>query len=80
MARKRRQFTPSFKAKMALASIKGLKTIAESVQIHQLHSTQINLWKKQFLDGAEDVFLAGKAKIAAKTKTMSRNPENFTNN
>lgn len=62
MARKRRSFSPSFKAKVALEAIKGVKTIAEIAQKHKLHATQINLWKKQLLDGAEDVFLDGKAK------------------
>lgn len=66
MARKRRSFSPSFKAKVALEAIKGVKTIAEIAQKHQLHATQINLWKKQLLDGAEDVFLDGKTKTPSK--------------
>lgn len=66
MARKRRSFAPSFKAKVALEAIKGVKTIAEIAQKHKLHATQINLWKKQLLDGAEDVFLDGKAKTASR--------------
>lgn len=69
MARKRRKFTPSFKAKIALESIKGVKTIAEIAQKHKLHPTQINLWKKQLLEGAEDVFLDGKPKQVGKKKT-----------
>lgn len=64
MARKRRSFSPSFKAKVALEAFKGVKTIAEIAQKHKLHPTQINLWKKQLLDGAEDVFLDGKPKPA----------------
>ncbi len=60
MSRKRRQFSPSFKAKVALESIQGLRTISELAQKHKLHPTQINLWKKQLLDGAESVFENGK--------------------
>lgn len=66
MARKRRTFSPSFKAKVALEAIRGDKTIAEIAHKHQLHATQINLWKKQLLDGAEDVFLDGKPKAPSK--------------
>lgn len=66
MARKRRSFSPAFKAKVALEAVKGIKTIAEIAQKHKLHATQINLWKKQLLDGAEDVFLEGKAKTPPK--------------
>lgn len=67
MARKRRSFSPSFKAKVALEAIKGVKTIAEIAQKHKLHATQINLWKKQLLDGAEDVFLDGKTRTPPKS-------------
>jgi|SRR6056300_447447 putative transposase len=66
MARKRRSFSPAFKAKVALEAIKGVKTIAEIAQKHKLHATQINLWKKQLLAGAEDVFLDGKTKTPQK--------------
>ncbi len=59
MARKRRVFSSSFKAKVALEAIKGHRTIAELAQRHKLHPTQINLWKKQLLDGAEAVFDSG---------------------
>lgn len=61
MARKRRSFAPSFKAKVALEAIKGVKTIAEIAQKHKLHATQINLWKKQLLDRAEEIFVDGKS-------------------
>ena len=42
MARKRRSFSPSFKAKVALEAIRGVKTIAEIAQKHKLHATQIS--------------------------------------
>jgi transposase len=64
VARKRRSFTPSFKAKVALEALKEVKTISEIAQKHKLHPTQINLWKKQLLDGAEEVFLDGRTKSA----------------
>lgn len=60
MSRKRRNFSPSFKAKVALESVQGLRTISELAQKHKLHPTQINLWKKQLLDGAESIFENGK--------------------
>ena len=56
MARKRRIFNPPFKAKVALEAIKGHRTISELAQKHKLHATQINLWKKQLIEGAEGVF------------------------
>ena len=59
MARKRRNFNASFKAKVALEAIKGHRTINEIAAKHKLHATQINLWKKQLLEGAEPVFENG---------------------
>jgi putative transposase len=59
MARKRRKFTPTFKAKVALDAVRGMRTISELAQKHKLHATQINLWKKQLVDGAEGVFEDG---------------------
>ena len=56
MARKRRRFGASFKAKVALESVKEIRTISELAKKHKLHATQINLWKKQLLDGAETIF------------------------
>jgi transposase len=43
--RTRRYHSPAFKAKIALAAIKGEKTLAELAQLHDVHSTQITAWK-----------------------------------
>ena len=44
---------------MALAAIKGEKTLAELAQLHDVHTTQIAAWKTQLLEGAAGVFNAG---------------------
>lgn len=75
MPRKRRSFSPAFKAKVALEAIKGVKTIAEIAQKHKLHATQITLWKKQLLAGAEDVFLDGKTKTPQKNSDEPQTAE-----
>ncbi|MCA9136875.1 MAG: transposase [Planctomycetales bacterium] len=72
MARKRRSFSPPFKAKVALEAVREVKTISEIAQKHKLHATQINLWKKQLLEGAEDIFEDGRTKP---TKETSNEPE-----
>lgn len=59
MATSRRKHSPSFKAKVALAAIKGDKTIAELAQQYNLHPTQINEWKRQLSSQADSVFGAG---------------------
>jgi len=50
--RARRNHTPAFKAKVALAAIKGEKTLAELAQLFDVHPNQITSWKAQLLDGA----------------------------
>jgi transposase len=57
--RARRNHTPAFKAKVALAAIKGEKTLAELAQQFDVHPNQITNWKAQLLDGAAGVFGSG---------------------
>jgi transposase len=47
--RTRRNHTPTFKAKVALAAIKGEKTLAELAQQFDVHPNQITQWKGQLL-------------------------------
>jgi len=54
--RVRRTHNPGFKAKVALAAIKGEKTLAELAQLHDVHPNQITAWKTQLLEGAAGVF------------------------
>ena len=57
--RTRRNHGPAFKAKVALAAIKGEKTLAELAQLHDVHPTQITAWKAQLIEGAAGLFGAG---------------------
>ena len=54
--RARRNHSPAFKAKVALAAIKGEKTLAELAQQYDVHANQITDWRKQLLEGAANVF------------------------
>ena len=54
--RPRRNDTPAFKAKVALAAVRGDKTLAELAQQFDIHPNQITQWKAQLLDGAAGVF------------------------
>jgi transposase-like protein len=56
MTRKRRNHSPEFKAKVALAAAKGDKTVAELAQKFNLHANQISTWKKELLDNAAMIF------------------------
>jgi len=50
--RVRRNHNPAFKAKVALAAIKGEKTLAELAHLYDVHPNQITAWKAHLLEGA----------------------------
>ncbi len=54
--RPRRNHSPAFKAKVALAAIKGERTLAELAQQFDVHPNQITQWRAQLLEGASGVF------------------------
>ena len=54
--RPRRNHSPAFKAKVALAAIKGEKTLAELAEHYDIHANQITSWRTQLLEGAAEVF------------------------
>jgi transposase len=73
MKGKRKIHEASFKAKVALAAIKGDKTVSELTSQFAVHSTLIHGWKRQLLDGVESLFAGGvkfdKDKAQAETQT-----------
>ena len=56
MARIYKKHGNSVKAKVALESLKGDKTVAELCQKYSVSSSQIFAWKKQLEDGCEKIF------------------------
>jgi len=72
--RPRRNHTGAFKAKVALAALKGEKTLLELAQQFDVHANQITQWKSQLLEGAAGVFggeaKAGPAEAAVDVKTL----------
>lgn len=66
---KRNTFTSEFKAKVAIAALKGHQTVNEIAQEFGVHPTQVNTWKKQLLESSSDVFGKGKQKREADFET-----------
>ena len=65
MAGKRKQHSAAFKAQVALAALKGDRTVNELAGQFGVHPTLIHGWKKLLLAGADQVFSNGGTSAAA---------------
>ena len=59
MKQSRQKHSAAFKAKVALAALKGDRTVGELAGEYGVHPSQIHAWKKALLDGAAGVFESG---------------------
>ena len=60
MARKRRRLESTLKAKVALAAVRGDRTIAQLSSQFGVHGNQVSAWKQSLLERAEEVFADGR--------------------
>ena len=56
MSKGRRRHSPAFKSKVALEAVKGEETVAQLAARYEVHSGQIQAWKKALVEGASGVF------------------------
>ena len=56
MRRPRRKFTAEFKAKVALAALRGEKTLAQLAEQFEVHANQISQWRQQAIENMAGVF------------------------
>ena len=52
----RKKISAELKAKVAIESIKGLKTISEIASMYEVHPNQMSIWKKQYMESAVSIF------------------------
>lgn len=57
--RKRKHYSPEFKAKVALAALREEATAAELSSRYGIHPTMISSWKRALLEGATNIFDKG---------------------
>ncbi len=68
MRKQRRNHSPSFKAKVALAAFKGDKTLSELSSEFGVHANQVTQWKKQLMTESADLFQRGAGKSISETE------------
>ena len=68
MSRKRKQYSSDFKAKVALAALKGDQTTSEIATRFEIHPTMVSQWKRELLDNATGVFEGKDGKAAQKSQ------------
>ena len=66
MARKRRRFTPEFKARVALEALRERDSLQAIATRHELHPNQVSAWKRQLLEGMPEVFAGGAGRKLAR--------------
>ena len=64
----RKKFTNEFKAKVAMAALKGDKTMAELASEFEVHPSQATLWRNELKDKAGEVFGGSAGKSAREYK------------
>ena len=60
MSKKRQQYSSEFKAKVALAAVRGDETVPQLAMRYGLHPSQVNAWKRQLTTQAGELFGRGK--------------------
>jgi transposase len=69
MSVKRKKYTPTEKAKIALEAIKGELTMAQIVSKYAVHATQVKEWKKKALNVLPDAFSNKNKQVATAHET-----------
>ena len=59
MIKKRKQYSPEFKAKVALAALRNEQSTAELAAKYEVHPTMITTWKRELVEGADEEFDKG---------------------
>ena len=56
MSKKRRTFSPEFKAQVGLEALKGIEPVQTIAARHKVHPVQVSQWKKEACERLPEVF------------------------
>ena len=72
MSTKRRKHSPQFKFRVALEAAQNHKTVSQIASSHDVHTTLVNMWRKQLKEKGPDIFLTASARSAIARKEQER--------
>ncbi len=75
MSRKRRTFSPEFKAQVGLEALKGIEPVHAIAAKHQVHPVQVSQWKKEVSERLPEVF--GQKPAVDPAQSVAREKELF---
>ena len=70
MGSTRKKYSANFKVQVALAALKGDKTLAQLSSEFGVHSNQIQQWKKRLLSEAASLFSTRRSKTERNTEAL----------
>ena len=70
--KRRRQYTANFKKRVALEALRGDRTVQAIAAKHEVYPNQVGAWKRQAIEGLEDVFAGGRASRESDHETTLR--------
>lgn len=56
MSQTKKQYSPQFKAKVALEAVEGVKSIAELSGEYKIHPSVLNKWKRKLVEESINIF------------------------
>lgn len=66
----RKRHSAEFKAKVALAALKGQQTLNEVASLYGVHPVQVAQWKKQAAEGLPELFIGRRASNEQEAETL----------
>ena len=73
MTKKRRRFTADFKKRVALEALRERDTVRAIAARHEVHPNQVGAWKRQAMEGLEEVFSQPRSKRGEEHEATVRN-------
>ena len=70
MTTKRRRFAAKFKKKVALEALRGGRAVQQLASEHDVHPNQVSQWKRQAVEGLDEVFAARRGKAASEHEAV----------